>query len=269
MIVDAFTFLNEIDLLESRIEYLAGVVDKFLIVESNMTFNGEEKPLIFKENQARFDKWKYRIIYQPFIVNKSDFDWNKENNSDNFTGPQWDFEKAQRNHIADHFKNYTHQDVRLIIGDVDEIPNKDIIMTAFRSISPQQFAITFEQDMFYYNFNKKQVNRWCGSVMTSIDVLKQFSPQFLRSNRWTLPSLSNGGWHISNFSSPENIKYKIKNFSQQEYNKTEYTDLKKIKQRIKKGEDLFDRESNPFESFNKRKLPESFLDRFEKHEIFG
>ena len=43
MIVDAFTFLNEKELVELRIKYLNDVVDCFLIVEANVTHTGIKK----------------------------------------------------------------------------------------------------------------------------------------------------------------------------------------------------------------------------------
>ena len=45
MLIDAFTFNNELDLIEKRLEYLYNYVDRFLIVESNYTHSGKEKPL--------------------------------------------------------------------------------------------------------------------------------------------------------------------------------------------------------------------------------
>ena len=43
MIVDAFIFNNEKDILKARLNYLNNHVDYFLIVESNSTFTGITK----------------------------------------------------------------------------------------------------------------------------------------------------------------------------------------------------------------------------------
>ena len=40
MIVDSFLFFQELDLLEIRLEYLYPFVDKFIIVEGSIDFNG-------------------------------------------------------------------------------------------------------------------------------------------------------------------------------------------------------------------------------------
>ena len=57
MIYDCFTFFNELDLLEIRLNELDLVVDKFVLVEANFTHQGKEKRLLFEENKNRFFKW--------------------------------------------------------------------------------------------------------------------------------------------------------------------------------------------------------------------
>ena len=55
-VFDVFTFYNELDLLELRMEILGDVVDYFVINEATITFTGNEKPLYFQENKERFAK---------------------------------------------------------------------------------------------------------------------------------------------------------------------------------------------------------------------
>ena len=43
MIVDAFTFFNERELVELRIKYLNDLIDYFVIVEADVTHTGKEK----------------------------------------------------------------------------------------------------------------------------------------------------------------------------------------------------------------------------------
>jgi beta-1,4-mannosyl-glycoprotein beta-1,4-N-acetylglucosaminyltransferase len=52
-IYDCFTFYNEFDLLEIRLEELYDVVDYFVIVEGNRTFQNSSKPYLFLENISR------------------------------------------------------------------------------------------------------------------------------------------------------------------------------------------------------------------------
>ena len=53
-IYDCFNFFNELDLLELRMEILKDHVDKFVIVESTVTFSGKNKHLYFEENKNYF-----------------------------------------------------------------------------------------------------------------------------------------------------------------------------------------------------------------------
>jgi hypothetical protein len=62
-IYDVFIFYNELDLLEIRMEILHSSVDYFVIVESTKTFTGKSKPLYFKENEKRFEKFREKIKY--------------------------------------------------------------------------------------------------------------------------------------------------------------------------------------------------------------
>ena len=62
MIFDCFTFFNELELLELRLELLSTVVDRFIIVEASKTHSGLGKPFYFEENRARFSRFEDKII---------------------------------------------------------------------------------------------------------------------------------------------------------------------------------------------------------------
>ncbi len=49
-VYDAFLFSNELDILEIRLQELKDVVDKFVIIESNTTFTGVEKPFMLSDH---------------------------------------------------------------------------------------------------------------------------------------------------------------------------------------------------------------------------
>ena len=54
MIYDCFTFFNELDLLEIRLNVLNSAVDKFVLVEMTKTHSGVDKPLLYDENKELF-----------------------------------------------------------------------------------------------------------------------------------------------------------------------------------------------------------------------
>ena len=53
MLVDAFMFYNEFDVLELRLEVLDRYVDQFVLVEAEVNHIGGPKPLFFSENKER------------------------------------------------------------------------------------------------------------------------------------------------------------------------------------------------------------------------
>ena len=53
MLIDAFIFYNELDLLELRLTVLDKYVDRFVLVESEVNHIGERKPLFYAENKDR------------------------------------------------------------------------------------------------------------------------------------------------------------------------------------------------------------------------
>ena len=82
MIVDAFIFNNEFDILKARIDYLKDVVDYFVIVESNTTFTGNRKKLLslfkFLGVRKKDNKTLIKIFKKPINVKiPKDFSLNK------------------------------------------------------------------------------------------------------------------------------------------------------------------------------------------------
>jgi len=63
MIVDCFTFYNEMDVLKRRLRYLNSVVDKFVLVESTVTHRGEPKELYYEKHKEEFSNWNDKIVH--------------------------------------------------------------------------------------------------------------------------------------------------------------------------------------------------------------
>ncbi|KAH7104904.1 glycosyltransferase family 17 protein [Auriculariales sp. MPI-PUGE-AT-0066] len=60
---DAVLFTTELDLLEIRWSELDSVVDKFFLLENNMTFTGRPKSQDFSLNSQRFARFKHKLVY--------------------------------------------------------------------------------------------------------------------------------------------------------------------------------------------------------------
>ena len=257
MIYDCFTFFNELDLLEIRLNILNDYVDKFVLVEATKTHQGKDKPLHFSDNKNRFQKFLPKIIHivideYPEYEGKS----------------AWVLEHHQRNMILKGLENCTPDDV-ILISDLDEIPRPERI----KEYSNQSGIIIFRQTMYYYflnciNATNSDKYRWNGTVMVSYkDIIK---PQELREmslnmgrifhqkiiNRvyWRLNKLinidskgikirfiNNGGWHFSYLGGVDAIIKKLESFAHTEYNSEEFKNPERIKEAINRGEDIFGR----------------------------
>jgi beta-1,4-mannosyl-glycoprotein beta-1,4-N-acetylglucosaminyltransferase len=263
MIIDAFMFFNEYDILEGRLEYLYDTVDYFIIVETNITHSGIPKPLNYLENIRRFKKYSDKILYFPFSTDAGKFNFEIKPTECDFKAPQWVMENIQRNHMAKAFELFD-PDAIIMIGDVDEIPNKSILGLAIENLKPEQPALTLVQEMFYYNFQQKQVKPWSGTVITSNRFAKLKLPQWFRNIRWGLPGVANGGWHLSYWGTPEQIQLKIQSFAHQEFNIPQHNNLENIKEKISQGKDLYSRPDNQFTGVDPNSLPEDILRIFGK-----
>lgn len=132
---DCFTFFNELDLLELRLNILKDVVDKFVLVEATRTQNNQEKPLYYNENKERYKEFNDRIIH----VIVDDFP--------NELG-KWTIENHQRNCISRGLKECNPDDL-IIISDLDEIPNPELLKTI---VNPEKI-IAFDLNCFHHYVN--------------------------------------------------------------------------------------------------------------------
>ena len=255
-------FFNELDIVESRLEYLYNRVDKFVIVEANITHSGKDKPFYFEENLYRYSKYLDKIVYHKAMLNPGDYDFTQVVTKDDPGNPSWQVENAQRDKILEVLTQFPN-DAFVMISDADEIPNKNVINSAIKSINLTQPVITFEQDFFIYNLNQKLVEPWIGTVLTTTSFLKKQTTQWCRSNRINFPWIKNGGWHITYTGSAESIRHKIDSFAHQEFNVDKFKDLDYIQERMQLGQDLYSRPF-PVVRVSPNTFPKDFLNIFNK-----
>lgn len=195
MIVDCFTFYNEIDMLKRRLRYLDSVVDKFVLVESTVTHRGEPKELYYEKHKQEFSKWSDKIVHVVVRDNPED-----EN--------PWSRENFQRNCITRGLVDVP-DDALIMVSDVDEIPNKEFI----RIPSYVQLC-SFNMIAFQYSFKYIQTHEpWFGTVLCKKSVLNHKTPQQLREARWSIPHYRNAGWHLSSFGDENFVANKIHNYA--------------------------------------------------------
>ena len=229
-IIDCFIFYNELDLLTYRLNLLNNIVDYFIIVESTHTFIGKEKPLFYNENKHLFENFNNKIIH--IIVNDFPYKYPNVNIGNNDV---WNNEFCQRNAISrgiNCINNLSNSDV-IIISDLDEIPDPNTLDKIKKGDIIVDFN-TLEMDFYYYNLNTRFNDKWQSCKIISC---KKYNELNITCNELRLKHSSkilSGGWHLSYFGDKYFIQNKIQNFSHQELNNNEYTDLEKIEKRKKK-----------------------------------
>jgi len=245
-IVDCFTFYNELELLNYRLNILDDVVDYFVIVEATHTFIGNEKKLYFNEYKEMFKKFKDKIIH--IIVDDFPFKYPNININNN---EQWINEYFQRNQIDKGIKQIklNNNDI-IIISDLDEIPNPLIL----EKIKNNEIFISInmlEMDFYNCNLNSKKSDIWVHSKILTYDNYNSLNKSCNDIRLNTYNSIKDGGWHLSYFGDIEYIKNKIEQFSHQEFNNNNFTNIEKIEKRINNFSDLYDRDNNTVHAVQK------------------
>ena len=253
MIYDCFSYWDEDLLLELRLNILNKIVDYFVIVEGNKTWQNNSKELRF--DIKKFQKFKDKIIYVPVTdLPDGDDPYLREN--------------YQRNSISRGINNAKDDDI-ILISDLDEIPNPKVI----NNFNHKMRYASFKQMHFYYKFNLQSKNNpfWNGTRICVKKYLK--SPQWLRNLKfkkrpfWRIDKfrlnnlIENGGWHFCNLKTPDNLLYKYKNLCEtndpinfKEKIDERFLNINEIEKRIIKGEDIIGRD----DSFNKIPLDSLF-----------
>lgn len=234
-IIDCFTFYNELELLTYRLNTLNSVVDYFIIVEARQTYMGKDKDLFFEKNKGNYADFKDKIIHMVVDLPIKSSELNKERSE------QWINEKYQRNCIryGIEYLKLNKEDL-ILICDIDEIP--DPLTLRKIMVCDLEFNIySLEMMFYYYNLNTLSNSKWTSPKILSYGAL-YYSPSTLDDiRRMECPIIKHGGWHLSYFGDTNFIKNKIENFSHQEFNNENNTELDKITQRISMGQDIFGR----------------------------
>jgi beta-1,4-mannosyl-glycoprotein beta-1,4-N-acetylglucosaminyltransferase len=257
MLIDAFTFFNEYDMLEARLKYYYDFVDKFVISECDHTHAGNYKGFNFEKEQKRYEKYLDKIVYLKLSIDPNEYDFTKPK-STNYSAGNWILEKQQRNHIV---KGLSGFEDFVMISDVDEVCTIQSIQESMNIFKDEMVGIGSAQEMFWYSFKTKEPNLWSGSVLTKVKFMLRYSPEHFRERRWVLPKYLKG-YHMTYFMDIEKMKYKIENFAHQELNQEKFTQVDKIKERISKNIEPFERQNVPLVEVKKEDIDSKIYEIF-------
>ena len=261
MIYDCFSFFNELDLLEIRLNTLDKVADKFILVESPITHTGNPKPLYYAENKERFAKFNDRIVHvvvddfpsMPDDVPVREKAWTREN---------W-----QRNAIVRGLPKDIKDDDILLISDLDEIPSPEYVQKA----ASNPIGVTrLDLKAYCFFINLRNISYPIWNNGTKVLTWRTFNDhktyvgsehgeccvaavnqgptathvRFLKPDKIFKPA----GWHFSYLGGVEAIQRKMKSIAHTEFDTDRRTSLENIRNMLAKGKGLF----NSYEQF----LPE-------------
>lgn len=195
MIVDTFTFYNELDILELRLTVLDQHVDQFVLVESELNHAGGPKELYFEKNKQRYSKWLHKIVH--VIVKAEDMPTDKN---------PWAREKYQRECILRGLETVS-DDTIVMLSDVDEIPD-------MKRINLTNLPVAIHMWMFEYSFKFLHTGEaWFGTVITTASDMKARKPNFFRDKRWSFNRIMYAGWHLSSFGDAKHVLNKITTYA--------------------------------------------------------
>ncbi|MEB0056919.1 MULTISPECIES: DUF5672 family protein [unclassified Variovorax] len=232
-VFDCFTYNGEDDILAARLNELSAVVDFFVIVEADCTFNGEPKSLTFDACDVRFAPFAARLRYIVVhdmpedeaaavsgTVQSSQKDWLLDKPQ---TG-HWVREKFQRNQVMRGLADADPNDL-VMISDVDEIPRADVVCMMRDEVAHDVFGLSLAFYYFYANYRNVEgpevASIW--TVAATRVRLDTTTPDRLRMEvrNGVQPAMLIGdaGWHLSYMGmSDEDVRRKISTFAHQEYN---------------------------------------------------
>ncbi|GFQ02112.1 beta-1 4-mannosyl-glycoprotein 4-beta-n-acetylglucosaminyltransferase [Phtheirospermum japonicum] len=225
-VFDAVLFSNEVDLLEVRWKELYPYVSEFVILESNSTFTGLSKPLVFSTVRDKFKFLDSRLTYGqvPGRFRKGENPF---------------VEEAYQRLALDFLlkKAGIQDDDLLIMSDVDEIPSRHTInLLRWCDDIPPILHLHLKNYLYSFEFLVDN-NSWRASV----HIYRAGKTRYAHY-RQSDDILADAGWHCSFcFRRISEFIFKMKAYSHVDRVRfSHFLNPKRVQRVICKGADLFD-----------------------------
>jgi len=251
MTYDLFLYNGEKDILNLRLNELNNVVDNFVILECDTTFQGNKKPRFFINQQDTFKNFIHKITYIPYV-------------QQNINADPWVNECNQRNALSIGLSNAKPNDI-IMISDTDEIPDSNEV-NKIASSKNLTDVYSFYHNFYYFNVNVRSKHKWIGTTLFSYgngDFLKKGFNEIRRLShhgKMFIPSskiddFNSGGWHFSNFGDADFMINKLESWSHTESNKPQFKNKDLWTKCIKEGIDMFNSPGLDLEHITETYLP--------------
>lgn len=229
MIYDIFSFNNELDMLELRLNILDPYVDKFVLVEANKTFSGVDKHLHYEENEERFENFHHKIIHHKVMDSPESFDdpfcdqvlLKMALDSDNVTREHicWLIEFYQKEHIRKAVDHLDDNDI-CIVSDVDEIWNPELKFDF--GVGNGRIYKPKINNCYIEYLNVRTNENWTyftGPIVCQYSMIRNNCLNHLRTQRkmnHIYTFIEDGGWHFNALGGADK---KIQDFQHPVYHK--------------------------------------------------
>ena len=247
-IFDTFTFYNELDLLELRMNILGDTVDYFVINEATITFTGKKKPLYFAENKERFKKWEDKIIHHVLDDNNQTLEkywegvqYHRSMMEDDIYKLPLYYQRAcfHKDCAIYALLDHAQDDDIILTSDADEIANPEAIKAINEWFDPSNHYV-LKGPVYYYYLNLLCEKEWMGTRVSTMKMLKTMSVDKLRQSHQDAWKVEDGSWHWSFFGDADTVRAKMDAYEHQENNLPEFRNS--MEERIEKGVDPFGRD---------------------------
>lgn len=170
MVIDVVTWFAEDDMFRLRLDMLGESVDLFVVVEADVTHQGEVKPLVFPDDLRAHPK----VRWVPVSLT---------------AGTPWGRENEQRRAMRTAVSEVASDGDIVVFSDCDEIWQGSFVegLTAVRAA---------RMDFRLFSVFWRYSSDWAGSIGGPWSELRDVDWQRLRDRRWELPSRPSG-WHLS------------------------------------------------------------------------
>ena len=232
-VFDCVLYNGELDVLCIRLNELRGVVDCFVVVESDTTFSGLPKIVSYDPLEPRIAPFAAKIRH---VVVRDMPD----------TDDPWQREAWQRNAILRGVPDADPMDL-IVMSDVDEIPRAQIVQDMAQDSENRIFGLELAFYYFFVDYRNiegpEAAITW--TVGATRDQLEKITPNDLRyavrSGQIAARIISSAGWHFSWLMDEAGARRKIAAFSHQEFNNERFLSSIDIPGTVRRREDMFKR----------------------------
>lgn len=204
-IFNLMPFNDEFSLLKFHLAEMSGWVDKFVIVESRVTFTGKSKPLYFERNKSSFAQYADKILHVVVPDHPAAFH------------SPWGRDFRQRDMAVTALSGLASPDDLVLLTDVDEIVDR----RALEGFNGDLAGLRMAMFRFFLNYRPAPENdpvRRTGAVVKA-GLLQRFGSSYIRfdlARRKDGQLIDNAGWHFNSICDAARLVAKVNSYAHQE-----------------------------------------------------